>query len=70
MFIICEKSYIERLGKKIDDETNLYDSDNVSGIQEFLRKQNVNITKRAIYNAIKNKNLIKNRYIVYKIKVK
>ena len=70
MFIICEKSYIERLGKKIDDETNLYDSDNVSGIQEFLRKQNINITKRAIYNAIKNKNLIKNRYTVYKIKVK
>lgn len=70
MFIICEKSYIERLGKKIDDEINLYDSDNVNGIQEFLKRQNVNITKRAIYNAIKNKNLIKNRYSVYKIKVK
>lgn len=70
MFIICEKSYIERLGKLIDDEINLYDSDNVNGIQEFLKKQNINITKRAIYNAIKNKNLIKNRYSVYKIKVK
>lgn len=70
MFIVCEKSYIERLGKLIDDEINLYDSDSVSGIQDFLKRQNVNITKRAIYNAIKNKNLIKNKYSVYKIKVK
>ena len=36
MFIICEKSYIERLGKLIDDEINLYDSDNVAGIQNFF----------------------------------
>lgn len=70
MFIVCEKSYIERLGKLIDDEINLYDSDNLSGIQDFLKRQNVNITKRAIYNAIKNKNLIKNKYSIYKIKVK
>ena len=70
MFIICEKSYIERLGKLIDDEINLYDSDNVAGIQNFLKIQNINITKRALYNAIKNKNLIKNKYSVYKIKVK
>ena len=70
MFIICEKSYIERLGKLIDDEINLYDSDSVAGIQNFLKIQNINITKRAIYNAIKNKNLIKNKYSVYKIKVK
>ena len=53
MFIVCEKSYIERLGKLIDDEINLYDSDNVAGIQNFLKIQNVNVTKRAIYNAIK-----------------
>lgn len=70
MFIICEKSYIERLGKLIDDEINLYDSDNIDGIQNFLKRQNINITKRAIYNAIKNKNLIKNKYSIYKIKVK
>lgn len=70
MFIVCEKSYIERLGKLIDDEINLYDSDSVSGIQDFLKRQNINITKRAIYNAIKNKNLIKNKYSIYKIKVK
>lgn len=70
MYIVCEKSYIERLGKRIDDETNLHDSNSVDGIQKFLEKQNVNITKRAIYNAIKNKNLIANRYTIYKIKVK
>lgn len=70
MYIVCEKFYIERLGKKIDDETNLHDSNSVDGIQKFLEKQNVNITKRAIYNAIKNKNLIANRYTIYKIKVK
>lgn len=70
MYIICEKSYIERLGEKLDDETNLHDSNSVEGIQEFLRKQNVNVTKRAIYYAIKNKNLIADKYWVYKIKVK
>lgn len=70
MFIVCEKTYIERLGKLIDDEINLHDSDNVNGIQEFLKKQNVNVTKRAIYYAIKNKNLIADRYSVYKIKMK
>lgn len=70
MFIICEKTYIDRLGTKIDDETNLHDSDNVNGIQEFLKKQNINVTKRAIYYAIKNKNLIADKYSVYKIKMK
>ena len=70
MYIICEKSYIERLGEKIDDETNIHDSDSVNGIQKFLEKQNVKITKRAIYYAIKNKNLIAEKYSIYKIKVK
>jgi len=70
MFIICEKTFFERLGKQIDFELNLYDSDSVKGIQDFLEKQNIKVTKRAIYNAIKNKNLIKNKYSVYKIKVK
>lgn len=67
-YIVCEKSYIERLGKRIDDERNLHDSNSVDGIKSFLEKQNINITKRAIYNAIKNKNLIANKYSVYKIK--
>lgn len=69
-YVVCEKSFIERLGEKIDDETNLHDSNSVDGIQEFLKKQNVDVTKRAIYYAIKNKNLIADRYSVYKIKVK
>lgn len=70
MFIVCEKTYIDRLGKLIDDETNLYDTDNIYRVQEFLKKQNVEVTKRTIYNAIKTKKLIKNRYSVYKISVK
>lgn len=69
-YIICIKSYIDRLGKKIDDEINLHESCSVNGIQEYLLKQNIKITKRAIYNAIKNKNLIANEYRVYKIKMK
>lgn len=70
VYIVCIKSYIDRLGEKIDDETNLHESKSVDGVQEFLKKQNVMITKRAIYNAIKNRNLIANEYKVYKIKVK
>lgn len=70
IYIVCEKSYIDRLGEKIDDETNLHDSNSVNGIQEFLKRQNVEVTKRAIYYAIKNKNLIADRYSIYKIKVK
>lgn len=69
-YIVCEKSYIDKLGEKIDDEINLHDSNSVNGIQDFLKKQNVEVTKRAIYYAIKNKNLIADRYSVYKIKVK
>ena len=32
IYIVCEKSYIDRLGEKIDDETNLHDSNSVNGI--------------------------------------
>lgn len=70
MFIVCEKTYIDRLGKLIDDETNLYDTDNIYRVQEFLKKQNVEVTKRTIYNAIKTKKLIKNRYSIYRLNVK
>ena len=70
MYIICEKTYIERLGEKHDDETNLYDSDDVKSLLIFLKKQNVDITKRALYYAIKNKTLINNKYTIYKLKVK
>lgn len=70
MYIISEKTYFERLGKKIDDEMNIYDSDNIKGIVDFLNKQEINITKRAIYYAIKNRTTIKKRFNIYKIKVK
>ena len=67
-YIVCRKSSIDRFGKKLEDEINIHDSNSVDGIQDFLKKQNVDITKRAIYMAIKNRNLIANEYSVYKIK--
>lgn len=70
MYIVCEKTYFDRLGEKIDDEINLYDSDSIKGILEFLKKENIYITKRAVFYAIKNKTLIKNKYNIYKIKMK
>lgn len=70
MYIVSEKTYIERLGKRIDDEINLYDSDDISSLINYLKRQNIKITKRAIYYAIKNKTLIANKFNIYKIKVK
>lgn len=70
MYIICEKTHFDRLGRKIDDEINLYDSNNVQGLLDFFKKQNINITKRTLFNSLKNKTLIKNTYNIYKIKVK
>lgn len=70
MYIICEKTYFDRLGRKVDDEINLYDSNDIKGLLDFFKKQNVNITKRTLFNSIKNKTLIKNTYSIYKIKVK
>lgn len=68
MYIVCEKTYFDRLGEKIKDEINLHDSDNINGILEFLRKQNIYITKRTIYHAMKNNVPIKGKYMIYKIK--
>lgn len=68
MYIVCEKTYFDRLGEKIKDEINLHDSDNINGILEFLRKQNIYITKRTIYYAMKNNVPIKGKYMIYKIK--
>lgn len=70
MYIISEKTYFERLGKKIDDEINIYDSDDIKSLLDYLEKRNIVITKRAIYYAIKNKSLIANKFNIYKIKVK
>ena len=70
MYRISEKTYFDRLGKRIDDEINLHDSDDIDGLIEYLAKQNIKITKRAIFYAIKNKTLIANRYKIYNIKVK
>lgn len=69
MYIICEKSYIDRLGDKVDDQTNIGDSDSVNGILKILEtKRKLNLSKRAIYKSIKDKTPIYGKYYIYKIK--
>ena len=36
MYIISEKTYFDRLGKRIDDEINIHDSDNIDGLIKYL----------------------------------
>ena len=69
MYIVCEKTYIERLGKKLEDEMNIGDSDNVDELIKLIKdNQNIEIAKRTIYNAIKTGKPIFNKYYIYKIK--
>lgn len=68
-YVIYEKSYIDRLGKLIDDEVNIGDSESVLGVLRILKnKRNVKVEKRQIYKSIKNKVLIKDKYLVFKMK--
>ena len=70
MYVIYEKSYIDRLGEKINDEVNMGDSESINGILKLLEtKRNLKITKRAIYKSIKNNKPIKDKYIIFKIKM-
>lgn len=69
IYIICEKTYIDRLGEQIEDETNIGDSDTVKGLVEYLRSKNIKIAKSAIYKTINTKKPIYDRYFVYKIKI-
>lgn len=71
MYIICEKTYIDRLGKQIDDETNIGNSESVEGLIKKLEQySNLKIAKRTIYNAIKTEKPIYDKYYIYKIKEK
>lgn len=68
-YVIYEKSYIERLGEKIDDEINIGDSDSVLGILRILEhKRNFKTTKMSVYRSIKNKEPIRDKYIIFKMK--
>lgn len=68
-YVIYEKSYIDRLGEKIDDEINIGDSDSVLGILRILElKRNFKTTKMSVYRSIKNKEPIRDKYIIFKMK--
>lgn len=69
-YVIYEKGYIDRLGEKIEDETNIGDSESLNGILKLLEiKRNLKITKRAIYKSMKNNRPIKDKYLIFKIKM-
>ena len=68
-YVIYEKSYIDRLGKKIDDEINIGEGDNIKDVIYLLKKlRNYEIKKSVVYNSIKTKQPIKDKYIIFKMK--
>lgn len=69
VYVVYEKTYIERLGEVIDDEMNLCESENVYNLIKLLRSKNIKVAKAAIYKAIKSKKPIYNKYFVYKMKL-
>ena len=70
MYVIYEKSYIDRPTGLIPNETNIGDSNSVDGIVDILKiKRNINISKRTIYRSIKEKSIINDKYYIYKIKI-
>lgn len=69
-YVIYEKSYIDRLGEKINDEINMGDSESINGILKLLEtKRNIKVTKRAIYKSMKTNKPIKDKYFIFKIKM-
>jgi hypothetical protein len=69
IYIVCEKTYFDRLGEQIEDETNIFDSDSVDGLLNKFKSKNIKMAKRTIYKAIKNKKPVENKYFIYKIKI-
>lgn len=69
-YVIYEKSYIDRLGEKIEDETNIGDSESLNGVLELLeKKRNLKISLRTIYRSLKHQHPIKDKYLIFKIKM-
>ena len=69
IYVVYQKTYIERLGELIDDEMHLLDSDNVDNLLKLLKSKNIDVAKSTIYKAIKTKKPIYDKYFVYKIKI-
>ena len=71
MYIVCEKIYTKRLGEDLEDEINIIDSDDINElINQMKNKQKIDIARRTIFNAIKTKKPIFDKYYIYKIKEK
>lgn len=68
-YVVYEKTYIERLGEFIEDETNLCDSDSVENLIKLLKSKDIKVARATIYRAIKNKKPIYDKYFVYKMKL-
>lgn len=68
-YVVYEKTYIDRLGELIEDETNLCDSDNVNDLIKILKDKNIKIARATIFKAIKTKKAIYDKYFVYKMKL-
>ena len=68
-YVVYEKTYFTRLGKVIEDETNLCDSDNVDNLIQLLRDKNIKVARATIYKAIKSRKPIYDKYFVYKMKI-
>ncbi|MBR3209173.1 MAG: hypothetical protein IKN65_00240 [Clostridia bacterium] len=60
-YILCKKDYL------LEDETNIFDGDTPNDILEHLKKENINISRRTLFYAIKNQKEIEDKYLIYKI---
>ncbi len=68
-YVIYEKSYINRLGQLIDDETNIGESDSIKDVIVLLKKlRDFEIKKSVVYKSIKTKQPISDKYTIFKMK--
>lgn len=68
MYVLYEKTYIDRLGKRLDDEINILDGDTIEELLIKLKSKNIKASRRTLFYALKTKSLINGKYYVYKIK--
>lgn len=68
MYVLYEKTYIDRLGKRLDDEINILDGDTIEELVRKLKAKNIKASRRSLFYALKTKSLINGKYYVYKIK--
>jgi hypothetical protein len=67
MYVLYEKTYIDRLGKRLDDEINILDGDTIEELLMKLKSKNIKASRRTLFYALKTKSLINGKYLLYKI---